>query len=125
MKLLNFEHKGSKLIYMNLSFIDRFNKDASSFLAITYTEKDSRIHDNDDDDEDDDSQDDKPKKKAEPGIFESAIDQNKVFTNVKLLLGKKLDQGVTLDRFINSFSDSEQTIELKGNCGVISNFVLH
>ena len=54
---------------MRLSYIDRFNQDSSSYLAIFYTEKESQYYDPSDDEDDNGSDSDQIKqKKLKTGI---------------------------------------------------------
>jgi len=59
------------------------------------------------------------------GILDSqAFDKNKIKTSVMIFTGKKLDQAIPLDKFINKGS-RQDTISLKANCGVIQTFMLN
>lgn len=91
---------------MRLTYVDRFNQDSSSYLAVFYTEKDSEFHDPSDDDNDNDSDSDQKKGKHKTKKEDSEIDFSKAYTNVKLIMGKKLDRRTSLDSYIAS-SDSE------------------
>jgi hypothetical protein len=59
------------------------------------------------------------------GILDSqAFDKNKIKTSMMIFTGKKLDQAIPLDKFINKGS-RQDIISLKANCGVIQTFMLN
>ena len=59
------------------------------------------------------------------GILDSqAFDKNKIKTSMMIFTGKKLDQAINLDKFINK-GNRQDVISLKANCGVIQTFMLN
>ena len=59
------------------------------------------------------------------GILDSqAFDKSKMKTSIMLYTGKKLEQSVDLDKFINK-GNRQDVISLKANCGAIQAFMLN
>ena len=59
------------------------------------------------------------------GIFDSqGSDKYQIKTSVMIFTGKKLDQAIPLNKFLEN-SSRHDTISLKANCGVIQTFMLN
>ena len=52
------------------------------------------------------------------------FDKKKVYTSLTLFTGKKLDQRIDLQNFIED-EDRQETIKLKAGCGVVETFLLN